>query len=478
MTKERTRLLLAVLATLAVLGPLGYLWQDSRMPGTYSVMDMGYVDYGGGEHGMAMHGHGDVSVADLVEPSDRKADVVVDLVARRERFELQSSLEVDGYTFNGSSPGPLIEATVGQLVEVHVRNDNVPEGISVHWHGVDVPNAEDGVAGVTQNAITPGEDHTYRFVVDQVGTYWYHSHQVSHRQVLRGLLGPLVVHPKSPDSRLDVPLVAHTYAGTRTLNGVEGVTHMDAEPGKRARVRIINTDNGTVQVWSGSPYRVLAIDGYDVNAPTPVEGRSVRLPPGGRADIEVTAPARIQVGGTTAFALGSDPGLTAEPAQELDLLSYGSPAPIPFEASEADRHFEYRIGRRPGFVDGKPGLWWSINGHLWPHVPMFMVDEGDIVTFTIKNTSGDSHPMHLHGHHAVVLSRNGTSASGSPWWIDSLDVKDDETYEIAFVADNPGIWLDHCHNLKHAAQGLIAHLMYSGVTEPYRIGGDSGNEPE
>jgi FtsP/CotA-like multicopper oxidase with cupredoxin domain len=89
---------------------------------------------------------------------------------------------------------------------------------------------------------------------------------------------------------------------------------------------------------------------------------------------------------------------------------------------------------------------------------------------TISNSSGDVHPMHLHGHHAVVLSRNGVKATGSPWWVDTLNVADDETYEIAFLADNPGVWMDHCHNLDHAVQGLIAHLAYFGVHEPYTVG--------
>jgi FtsP/CotA-like multicopper oxidase with cupredoxin domain len=97
---------------------------------------------------------------------------------------------------------------------------------------------------------------------------------------------------------------------------------------------------------------------------------------------------------------------------------------------------------------------------------------------TVKNTSGQVHPMHLHGHHVVVLSRNGTPASGSPWWTDSLNVEDDETYEIAFLADNPGIWMDHCHNLPHAAQGLVTHLMYEGVSTPFRLNGATHNEPE
>ena len=74
--------------------------------------------------------------------------------------------------------------------------------------------------------------------------------------------------------------------------------------------------------------------------------------------------------------------------------------------------------------------------------------------------------MHLHGHHAVVLARDGVPATGSPWWVDSLNAEDGHTYDIAFVADNPGLWMDHCHNLAHPAEGLMAHLMYSGVTTP------------
>ena len=68
--------------------------------------------------------------------------------------------------------------------------------------------------------------------------------------------------------------------------------------------------------------------------------------------------------------------------------------------------------------------------------------------------------------------------SRSPWWIDSLEVGTGEEFEIAFVADNPGIWMDHCHNLPHAAEGLVAHLMYGGVSSSYRIGDDPGNHPE
>ena len=382
-----------------------------------------------------------------------------------------------GYTLNGTSPGPTIEATVGDLVEVRVHNQNVEDGIALHWHGVDVPNAEDGVAGVTQDAVPPGGDHVYRFVVDDPGTFWYHSHQVSHIQVRRGLYGPLVVKHRDPGDVTDVLAVAHTYDGTRTLNGKEGVVTENVPDGQVARVRIVNTDNGAVQAWASGPYRVLAVDGRDVNGPTSVEGKRVSVPAGGRYDLEVTAPARVQIG-STVLVVGQDPGGVPQPPDKLDMLTYGEPMTLPFDASEANRTFRYSIGRRPGFVNGKPGFWWSINGRLWPDVPMYLVDEGDVVVMEIENHSGEVHPMHLHGHHAVVLARNGEPATGSPWWVDSIDVEDGETITIAFVADNPGIWMDHCHNLKHAADGLIAHLMYSGVTTPYRLGDDSGNEPE
>jgi FtsP/CotA-like multicopper oxidase with cupredoxin domain len=484
--RAHLRTIIATLAALAIIVPLAVMWQDSRMPSSYSVMDMGYVDLGGGPDTMGLaSGHdmsgmaGMVSVADLVADPDRPADVTVELTAAQGTVTLASGRKVDGYMFNGTSPGPLIEATQGDLVEVHVHNDNVSDGVSVHWHGVDVPNAEDGVAGVTQDAIHEGEDHTYRFVVDDPGTYWYHSHQVSHTQVLRGLYGPLVVHPKAASDDIDVLAITHTYAGTRTLNGEEGVvTAPDVADGQVARVRVINTDNGAVQVWTDAPYQVLAVDGRDVNEPSEVVGRRVSVPAGGRYDLEVTAPARLQIG-ATAIVVGDDPGAQAKPGADLDMLSYGSPLARPdLDPTQADRTFRYSIGRRPGFLNGKPGLWWSINGHLWPDIPMYVVDEGDLVVFEIENHSGEVHPMHLHGHHAVVLSRDGEAASGSPWWVDSLDVENGETMTVAFVADNPGIWMDHCHNLKHAAQGLVAHLMYSNVTEPYRLGSDSGNEPE
>ena len=309
-------------------------------------------------------------------------------------------------------------------------------------------------------------------------------------QVIEGLFGPLVVDPVDTplENVVDVSALQHSYGGIRTINGSTGISRRDIPAGARVRVRVTNTDNGPTRVWvNGAPFTVAAVDGHDVNSPTPVDGKAVLVTAGGRVDLELTTPSdgaaiRVDVGGgKTALVLGpadAPAPPSVETDEMVDLLSYGSPAPLGFSVDDPQRSFDYSVGRRPAFIDGRPGLHWSVNGHTFPDLPMFMVDEGDIVRMTLSNSSGETHPMHLHGHHVVVLSRNGVPATGSPWWVDSLDVGDGDSYEVAFVADNPGVWIDHCHDLPHAKEGLVAHLAYSGVTSPFLVGGDGGNKPE
>ena len=373
-------------------------------------------------------------------------------------------------------------------MEVEFVNESVAAGATLHWHGIDVPNAADGVAGITQDAVPVGGRHVYRFEATDAGTYWYHSHQVSHEQVERGLLGAIVIDPAEPaaiSADVDVTALLHVYGGQHTLNGRAEDEHVAAEPGSIVRVRVINSDQGTAAVWSAAPFRVLAIDGHEVNGPTEVEDRRLLIPAGGRADVAVQAPSRgavgLHVGGARSIVVG-DPAASApkapQPSETLDLLAYGDAAPLGLDTTSPDRSFDYVIARRFGLIDGRPGNFWTINGRMFPDVPMFHVSEGDVVVMRIVNDSGDVHPMHLHGHHVVVLSRDGVAASGSPWWVDSLDVRPGESYEIAFVADNPGIWSDHCHTLPHAVDGLVAHVMYDGVTTPFTINGEAGNLPE
>ena len=159
-------------------------------------------------------------------------------------------------------------------------NESVPDGTTLHWHGVDLPNAEDGVAGVTQDAVPVGGQHVYRFVAEHPGTYWYHSHQVSHEQVRGGLFGVLVVEPAEPiGTDHDMAAAVHTYGRVATVNGVPGQQHHVADPGDTVRVRVVNTDNTVHQAWvTGAAYRVVAVDACDVNEPGPVDGATIQLP--------------------------------------------------------------------------------------------------------------------------------------------------------------------------------------------------------
>ena len=503
--QSRRSLVLRVLVGIAVATAVGAgaLAWSSTLLGEYSVMDMGgaAVDVGGvpSEHaGHSAHsGHsvgpdtpaGAVSVTTLTADPDRPADVHTELVARQQRVDVPGGRPIEGYTVNGTSPGPVIRARQGELVEVVFVNESVADGATLHWHGIDVPNSADGVAGITQDAVPIGGRYTYRFVATDAGTYWYHSHQVSHEQVEGGLLGAVVIEPAEPSAAThvdaDVVALLHVYGGQHTLNGRVADEQVAAEPGSMVRVRVVNSDQGTAAVWSAAPFRVLATDGHEVNSPADVQGQKLLIPAGGRADVAVQAPqqgaVRLHVGGARGILIG-DPTATAppsaQPTETLDLLSYGGSAPLGFEVSSPARVYDYVISRRFGVINGRPGNFWTINGQLFPDVPMFHVSEGDVVVMKIVNDSSDVHPMHLHGHHVVVLSRDGVAASGSPWWVDSLDVHPHESYEIAFVADNPGIWADHCHTLLHAVDGLIAHVMYDGVTTPFTINGDAGNRPE
>ncbi len=486
-----------LVCTLALggLGWIGKLWYESRLPGTYSVLDYGTPDYGGPAapsvvNGMSGHqGHsGGISVTDLRERRADTRPTAFTLEARHAQIRLASGKVVEALTFNGSSPGPELRVRQSELVQVTLVNEDVESGVTLHWHGVDVPNAEDGVAGVTQDAVLPGERYVYRFRAEQVGTFWYHTHQLSSKEVRRGLFGAFVIEPpQGSGRRLDLPLLAHIYDGVPTINGSDVLERRAVAQGTPARLRLVNTDNASHRfALTGTTFRVAAVDGTDLNRPALLENVSIDLPAGGRADLVFTMPSKPvrvsvdewQVG----LALSAD-GLASPaasvPLTTFDPATYGEPAAASFDSSsQFDRRFRLTIGKKPGFFAGRPGMQWTINGHIYPDTPVFHVDEGDLVEVTIANEGNGSHPMHLHGHHLLVMSRNGVAVSGSPWWVDTLGVGEGEEYVVGFRADNPGIWMDHCHNLRHAAQGLTMHVAYSGVTTPFEIGAEHHNRPE
>ena len=165
-----------------------------------------------------VHGSGQTrSVLDFAGPSGGSPDVHYELTASTRTISTWHNRQGRGIDLQLHRPGRCSALSAGQLVEVVLRNDDVATGVTIHWHGLDVPDAEDGVAGVTQDAVLPGQQHTYRFRPTQVGTFWYHSHQDAASTVARGLYGALIIDPPPGGESdtagpvVDLALVAHTW---------------------------------------------------------------------------------------------------------------------------------------------------------------------------------------------------------------------------------------------------------------------------
>ncbi|NHW34655.1 multicopper oxidase family protein [Paenibacillus aceris] len=499
---------LAMLSVFAVLATSGYYlftyaMDKSELPAEID-MASGTHEYGGAAPAdMSQHNHSGmaamttspgqmISVADLTGPREGTPDRHFTLSAQKKTVTLSSGKTVDAWTYNGQIPGPELRMKEGELIEVTLLNLDIEQGVTAHWHGLDVPNAEDGVAGATQNAVMPGKSYTYRFRAEQVGTFWYHSHQDSREAVSMGLFGALIVEPKTEPLQpvRDITVMTHRWKGASIAIGAsDQLERLAIAPGTPVRMRLINTDDWVNQTYTlvGTHFEVASIDGTDLNKPDVLTNTRVIVPTGGRYDITFVMPERpvyLNVGANRngGILMSSDGrGDIPEVPQTVpfDPLAYGSPAATAFDAgSRFDREFTLILDNKLGIFNRNFDFLYTLNGEVFPNTPMFMVKEGDLVKTTFINRGNVEHPMHLHGHHVLVLSRNGKPSTGSPWWSDTLNVQPGETYEVAFVANNPGLWMDHCHNLVHAAAGMTMHLMYEGITTPYSLGSGTQNHPE
>ncbi len=334
-----------------------YSMQASALPDRFSMMAHANVDYGGGpEVGHGGHAHhsdhgSSVSLTQLTGPREGEPDRRFTLTAGKTRIRLSSGETVEAWTFDGRAPGPELRARRGDLVEVTLVNEDIEDGVTLHWHGIDVPNAEDGVAGLTQNAVRPGERYTYRFRAEQTGTYWYHSHQVSSEQVRKGLFGAFIVEPRQQEQEdaREITVMAHSWETgedrVATMGASDTLERKAVAPGTPVRLRLVNTDSYPVTFsLTGAPFKVAAIDGTDLNAPTDLTDTHLVLAAGGRYDVTFTMPSRpvrLGVPGAMSFAdenpdlgllLSSDgkgdvPTLASGP--EFDPASYGKPRPRP-----------------------------------------------------------------------------------------------------------------------------------------------------
>jgi FtsP/CotA-like multicopper oxidase with cupredoxin domain len=229
------------------------------------------------------------------------------------------------------------------------------------------------------------------------------------------------------------------------------------------------------------------VDGHEITGGADLDAAAlVPLAAGGRVDLAFTMPAgpvHVAVDGRAGAGLLLSPDGTGAPppataGRLLDLTRYPPPAPSPLGPTPRFDHEETLVlDRALGFLDGVPALTYPVNGRTYPAVPPIAVRQGDLVRITVVNRGSEPHPMHPHGHSVLVLSRNGVPASG-PLWTDSFDVGPGEVWEVALRADNPGVWMSHCHNLEHALAGMVLHLAYQGVHTPFTVGGPAGNHPE
>ncbi len=360
-----------------------------------------------------------------------------------------------------------------------------PDGITLHWHGVDVPNAEDGVAGVTQDAVMPGhEPHLPLRRPTRPAPTGTTPTRCRTSRSSAACSGPLVVQPPDLDPPVqDVVALLHTYGGIATLNGLKLVP-VEARPGQRVRLRVINTDNGPTRAWADTPFRGRRRRRSRRPRPDRRRRQGRRASPPGAGSTSRWSrrrdgsDVRVQVGAATAALVGRG---TARVAHRARAEAGARPAvlrhPGPARLRPRGRRPALPLRHRPE-VRLRAGQAGAVVDDQRPPVPERADVRGPRGRRRRRcgspTTAATCTRCTCTGTTPSCSPATATKATGSPWWFDSLNVKDGETYDVAFVADNPGIWMDHCHNLQHAQQGLVTHLMYAGVTEPYRVGGDAG----
>lgn len=216
---------------------------------------------------------------------------VYDLTSAVTKWQVSKDQTVDAWTYNGTMPGPQIRVTEGDKVRVNIKNE-LPESTAIHFHGVMVPNAMDGVPFITQPPIKPGASFTYEFVAKNPGSHMYHSHHNSTKQVGKGQLGAFIIEPKQPSEaeKADVEeiLILNDSLGGFTINGkgFPATAPLKAKLGQKLRVRYMNEGLMIHPMHlHGLPQLVIAKDGWA--QPQPWMCDTLNIAPGERWDVIV-----------------------------------------------------------------------------------------------------------------------------------------------------------------------------------------------
>jgi FtsP/CotA-like multicopper oxidase with cupredoxin domain len=373
----------------------------------------------------------------------------------------------------------------------------------VHWHGIRIDNAMDGVPGLTQAPVPPGGRFDYDFALPDAGTYWYHAHVTSMEQVGRGLAGPLIVtEPEPPevdgeevlmldDWLLDPetaqfvtpfaqPMMLSHAGRIGNLVGVNGAfaPRLEARRGARLRLRLINAANARIfrLRLQGLAGWTVALDGMPLAEPQRLE--ELLLAPAQRADVivdveaEAAAPAGLLMhagsGGWQALVeMDVTPGTA--PRRTPPAALPPNPRSAPPDLAQAQRLEMVMAGgamaglpqaRHAGaLLDGRAlaqrGLFWALAGEAGrPEAPFARLPLGSTARLRFDNRTAFAHGMHLHGMHFRALGPDGAMGPLR----DTLLSQPRTATEVVFRADNPGKWLLHCHMLGHAAAGMTSWI--------------------
>jgi FtsP/CotA-like multicopper oxidase with cupredoxin domain len=424
----------------------------------------------------------------------------LDLVASNGQFAFGEDPEntTPVMHYNQSIPGPLIRIPQGRESIIRLHN-SLDEPTSVHWHGLRIDNAMDGVPDITQPPVMPGQQFEYRLKPPDAGTYWYHTHMRSWAQLALGLAGVMIVEEDEPptvdqdivfaidDWRLDRDLQMdsasfgsmHDWShGGRlgnyiTVNG-KAEPVFEVASGERIRLRLVNIANARIMnlLFSESEISVVAVDGQPVEPFVPKSGRVV-LAPGQRADLIIDMTADPGSRSAIEVVIGEYAYVVAdfvyrEKARREHKLDAALRLPdnplnrirLPDEFMHVPLHMGGGAmgGMRSATFEGKEmGIRelvqnqkvWALNGVVgMPAEPLFRVRRGTAISLDVHNDNGWPHAMHIHGHHFIHDREPGL-------WRDTTLFQRGERGAMQFVADNPGKWLIHCHMVEHMAGGML-----------------------
>lgn len=375
--------------------------------------------------------------------------------------------------FNGTMPGPELRVARGKRAKINVEN-GLDEGTAVHWHGIRLENRMDGVPVLTQELINPGETKTYSFVPPDAGTFWYHSHYISHEQVARGMMGPLIVEddiPPDVDHDITVLFADWRIEEDGSLNedfaDMHSVAHggymgnfaraflsqSQVKTGDRVRLRLINAATNRIfpVTLGGVDGKIVALDGMALAEPRDMA--ELVLAPAQRIDLiaDILGPVRIDMltrqGPFRLADLAAEGANTLRKASAImPLASHDLPRP-----SEPTQHLTLTMmGGAMGGRHGGDNIWAFNNVSDLQPDPFGSFRRGETVRITMVNDTAFPHGIHLHGHHFFEVDKNGALSDLR----DTTLLNANERRDIICVFDNPGRWLLHCHMLSHATGGM------------------------